>query len=123
MKMSKLSFFDDMHAVDESSLIQRVNDLRPLYQTTSLWRGFKDWVAKHKPERDALSLSKLKTKSVVEITSCEPHIVSQAFTALETMLERAKLIQDGRLVPSECSRLAVCDEKGFSSRQANFLHA
>ena len=122
MKMSKLSLFDDMHAVDESSLKQRVNDLRPLYQTTSLWRGFKDWVAKHKPEHDALSLSKLKTKTLVEITSCEPHIVSQAFTTLENMLERAQIIHHGRLVPSECSRVAVCNEKGFSSRQVGSIH-
>lgn len=117
MKMSKLSLFDDMHRVDETTVLQRINELRPLYETGGLWKGFKDWVAKHKPASDALSLSKLKAKTLVEITSCEPHVVSQAFTALEEMLERAHITHNGRLIPSECSRVAVCDEKGFSTRQ------
>lgn len=119
MKMSKLSLFDDMHRVDEETLQQRINELRPLYETDGLWRGFKDWVAKHRPASDTLSLSKLKAKTLVEITSCEPHVVAQAFTVLEDMLERAHITHNGRLIPSECSRVAVCDEKGFSTRQGH----
>ena len=116
MKMCRLGLFDDMDRIDESALLARINELRPLYASSGLWRSFKDWVSSHRPPGDSLSLAKLKAKSVVEVTSCEPHIVAQAFSTLEEMCERIHIIHEGKLVPSECSRMAVCDEKGFSGR-------
>ena len=51
-----------------------------------------------------------------KVTSCEPHIVAQAFTTLEEMCVRNGIVAGGVLQASEASRLAVVDEKGFSAR-------
>ena len=73
-------------------------------------------MSKHCSADDMLSCTKLRAKPVVEVTSCEPHIVAKAFTTLEQMCVRNGIVADDVLQASESSRLAVVDEKGFSAR-------
>ena len=80
---------------------------------------FKTWVQNNKPSADFIGVSKLRTKTVVEVVSCEPQTISKAFAEVEQMMESLGISRGGVLIPEECSRMAVCDEKGFSSRSDN----
>ena len=43
------------------------------------WRGFKDWVKETQPQTAWLSVSKLKARSTIEATACNPTTISASF--------------------------------------------
>ena len=114
--MAGQGLLDDLERAHHTDLMARIEELRHLYETQGLWKRFKEWVSKHCSGEDMLSCTKIRAKPVVEVTSCEPHIVAQAFTTLEEMCVRNGIVAGGVLQASEASRLAVVDEKGFSAR-------
>ena len=68
-----------------------------------------------------MSLAKLHPKTVVEVTSCEPHVVAAVLSRAEEMCKELGIIQGNALTDVE--RMAVTDEKGFSARPGSLHHA
>lgn len=100
-------------------LLEQLEALRPKHY--HLWSDFRAWVQKRKPAAEHLNLSRLKTKSVQEITSCTPKLVRQIFDDLERMCTDAGILHDGILQPEASGRLCVTDEKGFSGRSDSIV--
>ncbi|CAJ1339132.1 unnamed protein product, partial [Effrenium voratum] len=100
-------------------LLEQLEALRPKHY--HLWSDFRAWVQKRKPAAEHLNLSRLKTKSVQEITSCTPKVVRQIFDDLERMCTDAGILHDGILQPEASGRLCVTDEKGFSGRSDSIV--
>lgn len=117
MKADKQGLLADRPSTED--LMQRLQDQRPKYG--QMWRDFKLWVKKRKPAAEHLSVSRLKAKTVYEITSCTPQIVSNVFSDLEALCHECGIMQDGVLLAPQCGRLVVVDEKGFSSRSDQLM--
>ena len=65
-----------------------------------------------------MALNVVKTKTVQEITSCEPWVIQRAFDEIEALCQKLGLMEKGVLLTAAADRLLVTDEKGFSARWA-----
>ena len=62
-------------------------------------------------------MSKLKARSTIEVTACNPTTISASFNELDKLLRELGIAdQEGKILESEGHRVVVVDEKGFSQR-------
>lgn len=115
MKLAKEGRLDDKPT--QSQLQERLESERP--KRHHLWRDFKTWVEENKSPEEHLCLSRLKVKSVHELTSCTPKVVGSAHDALQALLTEHGFLEDGILKAESAGRILCCDEKGFSSRPSH----
>lgn len=112
MKLEKQGALANADSLEQVKSIVEAH--RPKF--SHLWARFREWIAKHKQQEGQVAVSKLKVKSVAQVSSCQPATVERAMNDLESMMANLGLTVDGVLTHEGSARLIVCDEKGFSAR-------